>query len=145
MYFTRCDNEKGKVGLCEIYVTKRNGQNWDAPTLVPLTSDSAVAGQPNLSADEQTLYFVSNMAGGQGGKDIWMTTWDKKNKKWGEPVNLGSKVNTPEDEMFPYSAADGTLYFSSKGHVGMGGLDIFKTKMNGGAWDEPVNLKYPIN
>jgi peptidoglycan-associated lipoprotein len=146
MYFTRCEFEKGKMGMCEIYFSKRKGQTWDDPKLVSLsTQDSTVVAQPALSPDEQTLYFVSNMEGGQGGYDIWMSKWDKANKKWGAPINLGNKVNTEQDEMFPFMAYDGTLYFSSKGHIGMGGLDIFKTKMAGSSWEEPVNLKYPMN
>ncbi len=146
MFFTRCDFEKGKVGFCEIYYSKRKGQTWDAPKLIPLSGDSATVGQPSLSADEQTLYFVSDMPGGQGGKDIWMSTYEKKSKSWSAAVNLGNKVNTPEDDMFPFIASDNTLYFASKGHVGMGGFDIFKTKASGGGiWDEPANVKYPLN
>ncbi len=145
MYFTRCDFGKSKIGLCNIYYSRRKGSTWDEPKLLTLAPDSTVVGQPSLSADEQQLYFVSNMPGGQGGYDIYVCAWDKTNKKWGSAVNLGPKINTPEDEMFPFIASDGTLYFSSKGHIGMGGLDIFRTKMNGSSWDEPINLKYPAN
>jgi peptidoglycan-associated lipoprotein len=145
MYFTRCVFGKDATGVCEIYFTKRNGSTWDEPKLINLGPDSIVVGQPSLSADEQQLYFVSNMPGGQGGYDIWKSSWDKAGSKWGTPVNLGSKINSPEDEMFPFIATDGTLYFSSKGHVGMGGLDIFRSKMSGSSWDEPLNLKYPAN
>ncbi len=145
MFFTRCDFEKGKVGFCEIYYAKRKGQTWDVPQLIPLSADSSTVGQPNLSPDEQTLYFVSDMPGGQGGKDIWMSNYDKKSKSWGAPTNLGNKINTPEDDMFPYMSADNTLYFASKGHIGMGGFDIFKSKKTGDTFDEPVNMKYPIN
>lgn len=145
MFFTRCDVERGKVGGCEIYYTKRKGQTWDEPKLIPLAGDSFTVGQPSLSTDEQTLYFVSDMEGGQGGKDIWMTTYDKKKKEWGTPTNLGNKINTPLDEMFPFITSDGTLYFSSKGHLGMGGLDIFRSKISGSGWEDPANMKYPIN
>lgn len=145
MFFTRCDAEKNKNGSCLIYYTKRKGATWDEPKLIPLSSDSFTVGQPSLSADEQTLYFVSNMSGGQGGKDIWLTKYDKKSKSWGTPINAGDKINTEFDEMFPYIAADNTLYFSSKGHIGMGGLDIFSVKQTNGIFEEPINLKYPIN
>ncbi|HNQ61878.1 MAG TPA: OmpA family protein [Bacteroidia bacterium] len=145
MYFTRCPMEKGKMGACEIYFTKRKGQTWDEPKLIPLNVDSSTVGQPALSADEMTLYFVSDMDGGQGGKDIWKTEYDKKTKEWGSPVNLGNVINTPEDEMFPYITSDNTLYFSSKGRIGMGGLDIFMSKLTENTWSEPVNMKYPIN
>ena len=145
MFFTRCPMEKGKMGACEIYYTKRKGQTWDEPKLIPLNLDSSTVGQPSLSADEMTLYFVSDMEGGQGGKDIWMTNFDKKTKEWGTPVNLGNKINSSEDDMFPFITADNTLYFSTKGRIGMGGLDIFMSKLTDGAWSDPVNLKYPIN
>lgn len=148
MFFTRCGFDKGKVGSCEIYFTKRKGQTWDEPKLIPLTSaaDSATVGHPSLSPDEQTLYFASDMAGGQGGKDIWMTKYDKKSKSWGTPVNLGAKINTDKDEMFPTITPDGvTLYYASNGLPGMGGLDIFKTKLSGETFTDPVNMKYPVN
>ncbi len=145
MYFTRCETEKGKIGICEIFFTKRKGSTWEEPALIPLAGDSFTVGHPSLSADEQTLYFSSDMAGGQGGKDIWITKYDKKSKKWSEPVNAGTKINTEFDELFPYVSNDNTLYFSSKGHVGMGGLDVFSAKQSNGIFDEPVNLKYPIN
>lgn len=145
MYFTRCDFEKGKVGICEIYFTRRKGQEWEVPVMVPLGTDSFTVGQPSLSADEQTLYFASDMPGGQGGKDIWMSTYSKKNKEWGTAVNLGSKINTAEDEMFPFFTADNSLYFASKGFSGMGGLDVYKSKWGNGTWEDPANMKYPIN
>src|SRR5207249_7870273 len=78
---------------------------------------------PSTLSLHDALPIFSNMPGGQGGKDIWMTNYNKSSKTWGTPVNLGPKINTPEDEMFPYISTDGTLYFSSKGHIGMGGLD----------------------
>jgi len=144
MYFTRCENDKGKVGVCEIYFTRKLGEGWEVPAVINLT-DSFTVGHPSLSADEQTLYFSSDMPGGQGGKDIWMSAYDKKNKSWGTPVNLGPKINSSEDEMYPFITADNTLYYASKGFMGMGGLDIYKSKKNGSTWDEPFNMKYPIN
>ncbi len=146
LYFTRCETEKGKIGICEIYLTKKKGAGWEDPQLIPLAADSFTVGHPTLSADEQTLYFSSDISeGGFGGKDIWITKYDKKTKQWGTPVNAGGKINTEADEMFPYVAGDGTLYFSSKGHIGMGGLDIFMAKQANGVFEEPVNLKYPVN
>ncbi len=145
MYFTRCETEKGKIGVCEILYTKRKGETWEEPKPVILVPDSFTAGHPALSPDAQTLYFSSDMAGGYGGKDIWISKWDKENKKWSMPANAGEKINTDRDEMFPYVASDGTFYFSSKGHVGMGGLDVFMAKLNNGTFDAPENMKYPIN
>ena len=96
---------------------------------------------PSLSPDGNTLYFVSDRPGGFGGKDIWSSE-RLSNGNWSEPVNLGSKVNTAEDEESPFMMADGaTLYFSSKGHNGMGGYDIFSTTQNDdGLWSKPENL-----
>jgi hypothetical protein len=101
---------------------------------------------PSLSPDGNTLYFVSDRPGGFGGKDIWSSE-RLSNGNWSEPVNLGSKVNTAENEESPFMMADGaTLYFSSKGHNGMGGYDIFSTTQNDdGLWSNPENLGSPVN
>ncbi len=145
LYFTRCETEKGKIGVCDIYFTKRKGATWEDPKVVLLAPDSFTVGHPSLSADEQTIYFSSDMPGGFGGKDIWITRWDKKTKYWGTPVNAGDKINTELDELFPYITSDSVLYFSSRGHVGMGGLDVFMSKYSNGTFEEPVNMKYPVN
>jgi peptidoglycan-associated lipoprotein len=145
MYYTRCETEKGKIGVCEILYTKRKGSTWEEPVNIVLAPDSFTVGHPALSADEQTLYFSSDMPGGFGGKDIWISKYDKENKRWGMPSNAGDKINTDQDEMFPWVAGDGTLYFASKGHIGMGGLDIFMAKQNNNVFDTPENMRYPIN
>jgi len=145
MYFTRCGFDKNHISLCGIFYTKRKGQTWEIPVEIKLGPDSFTYGHPTLSLDGQTLYFASDMAGTVGGHDIWVVKYDKKKRDWGTPENLGSTVNTDQDEMFPYIAEDGVLYFSSKGHGGMGGQDIFRTKSDGTNWETPVNLRYPIN
>ncbi|MFM8431553.1 MAG: hypothetical protein ACKOA1_02050 [Bacteroidota bacterium] len=145
MYFTRCEIEKGKYGTCEIYFTIRKGDTWEEPKLMQLASDSLTVGQPCLSNDGTELFFVSDMPGGQGGKDIWVSKYDKDKKTWGKPTNLGAVINTPDDDMFPFLTADGVLYFSSKGHMGMGGLDIYSSKRSANSWKQPENLKYPMN
>ena len=146
MYFTRCILEKGKLNLCAIYFTSKKGQTWNTPIALKIgEGDSITVGHPCLSPDDQTMYFSGYLPGGFGGKDIWMCTYDKKKKTWSEPINLGNKVNSTGDEMYPFMATDGWLYFASNGLPGMGGLDIFKTKMSGSTWDEPINLQYPIN
>jgi Tol biopolymer transport system component len=101
---------------------------------------------PSLSPDGNTLYFVSNRPGGFGGKDIWSSE-RLSNGNWSDPINLGSKVNTAEDEESPFMMADGaTLYFSSKGHNGMGGFDIFSATQNDdGLWSVPENIGAPVN
>ncbi|MBN1144252.1 MAG: OmpA family protein [Bacteroidales bacterium] len=151
MYFTRCNVSKRKALGCEIFSATRDGDKWVDVQSLGLADDSTVIAHPALSPDELTLYFVSDMPGsiksseGINSKDIWMATRASANAKWGSPVNLGSPVNSPGDELFPYVHADGTLYFSSNGHIGMGGLDIYKAvKSESGQW-QVDNMKYPIN
>lgn len=146
MYLTQCKVEKKKALGCGIYVAKRKGKLWGAPQMVQIKIDSnTTIGHPALSDDEKMLVFSSDMAGGYGGKDLWVSVKGKRNR-WSDPVNLGPMVNTPGDEMFPFLHTDGTIYFSSNGHIGMGGLDIYKTsKDENGAYKLPVNLKSPVN
>ena len=151
LYFTRCVSSKNKTMGCQIMVSSRKGDNWEKPESLNLADDSIVIAHPAISPDENTLYFVSDMDGsiknetGKNSKDIWMVTRSGGSGGWSAPVNLGEPVNTTGDEIFPYLHHDGTLYFSSNGHPGMGGLDIFKaTQGPGGNWDI-VNMKYPVN
>jgi len=151
LYFTRCESNKSKTEGCKIMMSKREGENWSKAVSLNLASDSLVVAHPAISPDDLTLYFVSDMAGsiknpnGKNSKDIWKVTRTSKTEAWGKPVNLGEPVNTPGDEEFPYVHSDGTLYFSSDGHTGMGGLDIFKAKpIAGGSW-EVQNMRYPVN
>ncbi|TAJ14115.1 hypothetical protein DMA11_06230 [Marinilabiliaceae bacterium JC017] len=143
MYFTRCRYDNTKPVEPEIYTMKRSGGRWSEPQLVTLGGDTLMFAHPALSTDGATLYFVSDMPGGVGGKDIWKT--QQVGGEWGEPVNMGEDINTPGDEMFPYVRVDGTLYFCSDTHVGYGGLDIFKAlKDDEGKW-QIINLGLPIN
>jgi peptidoglycan-associated lipoprotein len=145
MYFTSCKAVKRKANGCQIYVSQRSGDKWGRPEIVELAADSVVVAHPAISPDELTLYFVSDMEGGQGGKDIWKVTRKSKGDTWGQPENLGPEFNTKGDEVFPYVHHDGTLYFSSNGHIGMGGLDIFKAgKEPSGKW-KIENMRYPVN
>ena len=146
MYLTQCKVEKKKALGCGIYVSKRKGKLWGAPQLLQIKVDSnTTIGHPALSEDETILIFSSDLSGGYGGKDLWISVKGKRNT-WSDPVNLGPMVNTPGDEMFPFLHMDGTIYFSSNGHVGMGGLDIYKTSQDeNGAYTLPVNLKSPVN
>lgn len=151
MYFTRCSLSKRKAMGCEIYSATRSGDKWSKAEALPIETDSVVIAHPAITPDELTLYFVSDMDRsiqnheGKNSKDIWYVTRSDKYGKWGKPVHAGNKINTPGDEVFPYIHPDGTLYFSSDGHIGMGGLDIFKaTKNQSGEWIIE-NLRYPIN
>jgi peptidoglycan-associated lipoprotein len=149
MFFTRCPNEKNRNLGCDIYMTKRQGTSWSDAALIKLKTDGADSvsvGHPAISQDDQVLIFASDMPGGYGGKDLWLSLYDKPKKTWGAPINLGSEINTAGDEMFPYLRKNGKLYFSSNGHVGMGGLDIFEASKSGEMlWGDVENMKYPIN
>lgn len=146
IYITKCNYENnGKGKNCRIYVSTGSGAEWSAPEPLSFSTDSFTCGHPFLSKDGQTLYFSSDMPGGYGGKDLWFVTYSKKGKSWGDPVNLGATINTEGDEMFPFLHEDGTLYFASNGHVGLGGTDIFYTKGEAQDWSTPVNMKSPIN
>lgn len=159
MYVTQCNGEDGKEKNCKIYEARKvglgyqmeeqpldfcndPGQNWNY-------------GHPTLSQDDKTMYFASDRPGGYGDtaaavktKDIWMVTYVRRGRTWSEPINLGPKINTEGNEMFPYMHSDGTLFFSSDGHPGIGALDIFEaTKVGDGPtdWSVPQNMKSPIN
>jgi peptidoglycan-associated lipoprotein len=145
IYFTKCEAGKREQKGCIIMYSEKKGETWSEPKNLGILPDSLVAAHPAISPDGLTLYFVSDIKGGFGGKDIWMVTREKPGSKWSVPRNAGPDINTRGDELFPYVRNDGTLYFSSDGHIGMGGLDIFKAKSSpDGSW-AIQNLKPPIN
>ena len=151
MYFTRCLATKNKQPKCQIYGTAKHGTTWDEPTLLPFNIDSFDFGHPAISKDEKIMIFSSNFIDslnpGYGGLDLYYVKWDEKEKKWGDkPINLGPDINTPGEESYPFLHYDGTLYFASSYHLGMGGLDIFKSVATGtNKWGKPENMQYPIN
>ena len=148
MYFTRCEesSKEKPVPTCEIYFSKKKGKGWTAPVLLPLPYDSLTTfGHPSISEDGKILYFASDMNGGYGGKDIWMMKKMKRDE-WSEPINLGDQINTSVDELFPFIHSDGAVYFASNGHVGMGGMDIYKAEFDSeGTLLSISNMKSPIN
>ena len=111
---------------------------------IPFNSDKYYVQHPTLTPDGQTLYFCSDMPGGYGGADIYRSVKNEQGK-WTAPVNLGPIINTAWDELFPFIAEDGTLYFASKGHSGLGGLDVFSSMQTRDGWSIPRNLGAPIN
>lgn len=146
LFFTGCNREDG-FGSCDLYVSHKSGNDWDKPfNLGPAVNSSSWDSQPAVTPDGNTLYFVSNRPGGLGGYDIWKTSLDAEGN-WGKPVNLGPEINTPFDENTPFVHPDGkTLYFSSNGWPGLGGMDIFFSRMQeSGKWGKPTNIGYPIN
>lgn len=145
MYFTRCKVEKNGYFGCQILSAKKQGTKYGQTEVIPISSDSAIIAHPALSPDDKILVFVSDLPGGQGGKDLWYIKQESRSK-WSKPINLGPEVNSSGDEMFPFIRNNGDLYFSSNGHVGMGGLDIFVAKKKGDAqWSNVQNVKAPIN
>ena len=145
MYFTRCIINKNKNYGCQIYSANASGETWSKADALKIAEDSVVVAHPAITTDELTLYFVSDMAGGLGGKDIWKVTRSNEGDEWSKPENMGPEINTVDDEMFPFMHPDGTLYFSSNGRIGMGGLDIYMAKQEeDGSW-RVENMKYPIN
>ncbi|HTL83408.1 MAG TPA: OmpA family protein [Bacteroidia bacterium] len=154
IYFTRCDQKKKQLISCKIYYSDKTGNSWGAPLLVDFGLDASMLDSfnfrhPAISANEEVMVFSSDMTGATGGQhsDLWISYYDKKTKTWGAPQNLGSSVNTNGREGFPYIAEDGTLYFSSDGLGGLGGLDLFKAtkSANGWSWSAPENMKTPFN
>ncbi len=123
IYFTR--NEKGSKGTMRLHIfkAKLKDDEWYDVEELPMNNEHYSVGHPSLSSDGKLLYFTSDK-GGFGGTDIFMCR--KKGDSWSSPENIGSKINTQGNEMFPYTAADGILYFASNGHPGLGGLDIYR-------------------
>jgi len=153
LIFTACEdydgygNGRSGYGSCDIFFSKKVGNNWSVPKNIgkPINTSSWES-QSSLASDGKTLYYVSNRKDGLGGSDIWKSTIDSSGY-WGTPVNLGPIINTKGNEFSVFIHPDNqTLYFSSDGHPGLGGLDIFVSRKNAlGNWSEPVNLGYPIN
>jgi len=147
MYYTHTRvKDSLEASYPAIYVSQRSGGSWGAGTKLEINrrDSSCVYAHPTISANGNFLYFVSDMAGGYGGKDIWRASMIGDLVEYIE--NLGPEINTAGDEMFPYLRNDSTLYFSSDGHIGMGGLDIYKAMYNSTAkkWNIE-NIKYPVN
>jgi len=146
LFYTVC-NRPEDYGSCDIYFAHKIGQQWTKPkNLGNVINGSSWDCNPSMSADGRTLYFSSNRKGGRGKKDLWFSQLSDDGT-WSTPQNLGDSINTPGNEFAPFIHPDNqTLYFSSDGHVGMGGADIFMSRRNpDGSWGKPVNLGYPIN
>ena len=144
MYFSRARRDAVSPTSVEIYASSRAGGKWGAAQKVEIIKDTiSVFAHPAVSPDGKYLYFVSDMPGGIGGKDIWRAPLS--NSGLGPVENLGEQINTPADEMFPTFRDNGILYFSSDGHPGMGGLDIFSARLDEwGIW-HVENMKAPVN
>ena len=148
LYFTRCQNGAHRQNGCQIMVAGKSGGSFSEARPVEIAGVDTldIVGHPTLSSDELIMYFAAERKGGFGGNDIWVAMRSNATEPFKHPFNLGEKINTAGNEVFPFLRYDTVLYFASDGHGGMGGLDIFVSSMDtSGQWGEPRNLKYPIN
>ncbi|MCB0528734.1 MAG: OmpA family protein [Saprospiraceae bacterium] len=152
IYFTRNNFSDGKTGRSDeglvklkIYSAITDGNDgWAGVTELPFNSNEYSVAHPSLSADGQRLFFSSNMPGGYGGMDLYVSYLE--NGRWGPAINLGPIVNTEGNEIFPFIDPNNRLYFASNGHIGLGGLDMYYTTGDGrDKWNLPVNLGFPMN
>lgn len=150
LYFTRNNIQEGRkvldedgVNNLQIFIRQRQGDTWGKEKPFPYNSPSYSVGHPALSKDGKRLYFTSNKPGGLGGKDLYVCHLNELGA-WEEPLNLGPEVNTEGDEMFPY-VRENILYFSSDGHLGLGGADIFRVTIRGAGYGLVENLNAPVN
>lgn len=148
MYLTRVNyvvNKKDKnfANRPKLYIATLKGKKWSKAKPFQYNNDAYSIAHPSISADGQWLFFASDMPGGQGGMDIYVCK--KENDGWAQPQNLGTDINTAGNEEFPYIRRDGTLYFSSDGHSGMGGLDVFSATKIENKFSNVRNLGIPLN
>jgi len=149
IYFTRCPRLK-KVNLgCEIFYSERKGDSWSQSekiNLKPEGGDTLSCGHPAMDSEMKFMIFSADFPGGYGLHDLWISEYDERESNWMSPVNLGASINTSGEEMFPYISDDGSLYFSSDGYEGFGGLDMFRSYSTGDKkWGNVENLRYPLN
>jgi len=155
IYFTRNildkknkpEKNKANINNVEIYQSVFEEWKWSQPKLLNFDNKEYSVGHPALSKNEKRLYFISDKPGGMGGTDLYYS--NLKDGIWSEPINLGAEINTSENEMFPTIVTDTKeneyLYFSSEGMDGMGGLDIYYSRISDSSFEKPVHLGAPLN
>lgn len=168
IYFSRCDAKKNQTQGCYIYYSKKGGASltdnskrrsnttkkeddasmngeWSEAVKINLGDTAYNYLYPAVTDDELTMYFSSDMPGGNGDYDLWMVTRKSKDEDFANPVNLGAVLNTEGREVMPVLRNDSTMYYSSNGLPGVGGQDLFVTHKEGRRWSKPANLGIPIN
>ena len=148
LYFTRCKNIDKQSFGCEIWTAKKKGRDWELPKKIILDiNDSVSVGHPCPNEDGTVLIFSGDIPGGEGGKDLWWTSYDRRKDAWSKPKNLGPEINSPGDELFPTFALNGDLLYSSDGLGGLGGLDLFRAEKGEGEMEfkKSENLGTPLN
>ena len=145
LIFTTCEGRE-TFGSCDLFITTKIGDEWSVPKNLGRNVNSrSWDSQPALSADGRKLFFISDRGGGFGKRDIWMSEKDAQNQ-WNKAVNLGSDINTKDDEVSPFIHVNGTtLLFASRGYPGFGGFDLYKSELSDTIWSSPENLGYPLN
>ncbi len=145
-YFMNSGGADGNRATADLYTVQYNKQNdtWSEPKIFPFNSDEFNIGYPSINEDGSVLYFASDMPGGRGGYDIYKMIRTDQNT-WEDPVNLGDSVNTPFNDSYPFIAGD-VLYFSSYGHPGFGGFDVYYSEIDEeGNYSSPINMGAPVN
>lgn len=143
IYYTKTILKKDGSSILKLMTAENNNGKWENNQELNINSDDYSCAHPCLYRDS-LLFFVSDMPGGSGGKDIYTTVVN--GEECGEIQNLGETINTPDDELFPFMDESGKLYFASNGHIGLGGLDVFVSEMTAeGSWTQPENMGRPIN
>lgn len=152
VYFTLCRKNWQNRNICEIYRQRKVDNEWQEPEKLPypVNNDNYTTTHPatgiDLRTNREILYFVSNRPGGKGGMDIWMARYNPRRKAFSSPRNMGSRINSPGDEVTPFFDVENqTLYYSSDGMAGLGGFDIFRAQGNGRTFNEVLNMGRPIN
>jgi len=145
IFYSQSVKTRDGKSVLQIWSAFFKNQHWSEPTPMPFMIVGKNYTHPTLSPDGHTLYFASDMKGSHGGLDIWSSHYE--NGQWTYPKNLGTDINTEQDDAWPFLHPDGDLYFSSKGHPGFGGYDIFRTRPlgNGVDWLPIENLGQPFN
>jgi len=162
MYYTDCNgplvidvkkkndekniDAKKKAPNCVIKEAVKKGNVWGDPQVLQFCTDTSLNyGQPAISPDGTRMVFSMNGPNTRGGHDLYLSTYVKRGRTWSDPINIGDNINTKGDEMYPYFYNDTTLYFSSDGWPGLGGLDLFVTYGQGVNWTKPKHIKAPLN
>lgn len=148
VYFARINSKKTKRAAdgaykMNLYMATLNRNGFDSVVVLPFNSSEYNLAHPALSPDGNFLFFTSDMPGGFGGMDIYMSK--KENGVWGNPINLGDKINTSTDEVFPFFSSENKLYFSTAGLDGMGGIDIYEAYLKDGKVTRVYNMGEPVN
>ncbi len=144
MYYTRSVRVKGGQSKLKIFKVEYDGKDWGGEIELPFNSDEFDCAHPAVSPDDKFLYFTSNRKGGYGGKDLYKVEC-LRGGTYGKVINLGPDINTFGDEIFPFISKDNELYFASDGHLGFGGLDLYRADNVNGSWKNVSNLLKPFN